>query len=666
MLTDRREPGVYVDIEDISYSEPTFATGRSVFCVGVCDRGPHNRIVSLTSEQEFIETFGKPDFHRTSMSHYCMDKAMQYTNQGLYVRISPDDALIANCIISANSTPSTTIGSASEFTFTTGSNLITNIDASVYDDFDIGDWIYSVSDTISESRQIIAKDTNTYTLDSNYTGTSGSTAANKYIPYEITSGTIAYDQKLEVGPANSIYEFFAVGTGKYYNNFVVKGTRNVTLEKQFTDQNGNVKYKYLFMDLAVYEIQKDGTERRVEGPWTVSLIKNTPDGQKIRSLTSGSLYYIEDVINRNSKLIQVVTGQRLQDLYIGTDVDTELARAQVMLLLSIGNPVASTLVVPSVTGAQLQNGYDGTADIANSIPLYDAADHLYMDTKIYGLAKLAYNGSLTSYDGSIEQMKEVTYPWFTPDYIITGGWNSDVQDGGRQLAEYRQDCFHIADIGYHETYEQDLDARLNLSPWNNFTSMLYTQFRKVRDPYTGEMMTITPVYHAIASHLMVDGNYFLSEPVAGIEKGAISEPIELVYKANHTERGDLGDAELNCTIVEPDGKYFLTQYTTWKRLSVLKQAYVAKFVLFVRRSAYRLVKDLLDRKGTDYWTNQAKIRINNFLKKYSTSAATEALKTLKSYSVNVEFDSEAEELNVYIVLKPIGVINRINIYIAVA
>jgi len=665
MLTDRREPGVYVDIEDLSYSAPTSAVGRSVFCVGVCDRGPHNRIVTLTSEQDFLETFGKPNFHRTSMSHYCMDKAMQYTNQGLYIRVSPEDALIANCIVSANTTPSTTIGVASEFTFTNASNLITNIDATVYNDFDIGDWIYSTDDTISESRQIIAKDSNTYTLDSEYTGTSGSTAANKYIPYEITSTSIAYDEKVEEAPVNSIYEFYAVGTGKYYNNFIVKGVRNVSLEKQFVDQNGNAKYKYLFMDIAIYEVKKDGTERKVEGPWTVSLTKTTPDGQKIRSLTSGNLYYIEDVINKRSKLIQIATGQKLQDLYIGSDTDTELARAQVMLLLSLGNPVASNLVVPTVIGAQLQNGYDGTADTSNLLPLYDSADHLYMDDKLFGMVKLAYIGSLTSYDGTIEQIKEVTYPWFTPDYIITGGWNNDIQDGGRQLADYRQDCFHLGDTGDNYSYDDDLDARLNSVPWNNFTSMLYTQFRKVRDPYTGEMMNITPVYHAIASHLMVDGNYFLSEPVAGIEKGAISEPIELEYKANHTERGDLGDAELNCTIVEPEGKYFLTQFTTWKRLSILKRAHAAKFVCFVRKMIPPLVKDLLERKGTDYWVNQAQLRIDKFLKPYGTGGPVEVLKTLRSYSITVNFDEDASELNVYLILKPIGVIERINVYIAV-
>jgi hypothetical protein len=164
---------------------------------------------------------------------------------------------------------------------------------------------------------------------------------------------------------------------------------------------------------------------------------------------------------------------------------------------------------------------------------------------------------------------------------------------------------------------------------------------------------------------MVDGNYFLGEPVAGIEKGAIAEPIELVYTANHTERGDLGDAELNLTISEPEGKYFLTQFTTWKRLSILKRLHAAKFVAFVRKSIPPLLKDLLQRKGTKFWIDQGQRRVEYFLSQYMNSNV-EALNMLTNYSANVEFDEISSELNVYIGLTPVRVIERINVYIAVS
>lgn len=193
---------------------------------------------------------------------------------------------------------------------------------------------------------------------------------------------------------------------------------------------------------------------------------------------------------------------------------------------------------------------------------------------------------------------------------------------------------------------------------------MYSQFRKRFDEYTAEWMTISPVYHAIENHLNIDNRVFLGEPVAGIEKGAIAEPIELVYQGNHTELGDMWDKELNSTINEPDGVYFLTQFTTWKRLSILKRLHAAKFVAFVRKMVPPLLKDILQRKGTQFWRDQAGARVTHFLNKYMSSDV-EALNVLDDFSVNVEFDDVASELNVYINMRPVRVIERINVYIIV-
>jgi len=48
--------------------------------------------------------------------------------------------------------------------------------------------------------------------------------------------------------------------------------------------------------------------------------------------------------------------------------------------------------------------------------------------------------------------------------------------------------------------------------------LLYVQYRKVFDPFTGEKIWMNPVYHALERHLYCDGAYFIAEPVAGIEK----------------------------------------------------------------------------------------------------------------------------------------------------
>ncbi len=195
--------------------------------------------------------------------------------------------------------------------------------------------------------------------------------------------------------------------------------------------------------------------------------------------------------------------------------------------------------------------------------------------------------------------------------------------------------------------------------------MLYTQYREIFDMYTGAKIWISPVYHAIERHLFCDGAYFIAEPVAGIEKGAIQEPIKLAYRANHVERGDLIDVELNPTIVEPQGKYFLTQFTTWKRLSIMKRAHVAKFLAYVRKTLPVLLKDILQRKATAFWVNQAKFRVDTFLNNFLEDPSLERYSILKSYTSTVEFDDVQSELNVYVDLFPIRAIERINVYLIV-
>jgi len=682
MITDRREPGVYVSIEDVSYVAPPSAVGRTVFNVGVCPKGPHNRIVEVTSQGEFQNTFGEPNFYRTSKSHYIMDKSMQLTGRGLYVRLVPEDAKQAQVLIKKSGSIEADLVTQITGAFNWANSKTVIADSDVTSDLGEGDWFFSTEETeggVQYAKQIVSIDLQTdgsteITLDSDYSGTTGtSTGAFKYSPFNVVNDT-GYPCTLEIPDETAgvdsdiVYAFYAIGAGAYYNNYKIKGARNVELEKMYTDEDGNVKYPYLFMDLGVYYVDDEGYETLVEGPWTISMVNTTPEGIKIRDLSSGQSLYIQNVVNDRSELIRCCVGSAAQNLKSKTEPENSTAlRKQIMMILSSGSPAGTGMIVTGEKGIFFASGSDGTTDGTGSgIPLYDEyTGNIYIDEHIEGLATQAYNGSLTSIDGSIEQLREVTYPWFQPDYILTGEWSPATQNAGRQLADYRQDCIHLGDSGFNYTYTDDLDARLNDVPWNNWTSTIYPQFRKRRDEYTGEMMTISPVYHAIERHLTIDGNYFLAEPVAGIEKGAITEPIELIYKANHTERGDLIDAEMNVTIVEPDGKYILSQFTSWKRLSILKRLHAAKFVAFVRKMVPPLLKDLLQRKGTPFWINQGQARVENFLSKY-TGGDVEALNVLSSYSVNVQFDEIGSELNVYIMLKPLRVIERINVYISVA
>ena len=239
-VTDRREPAVYVTIEDASYVAPSLEIGRIVYGVILCDQGPHNRIVTLTSKEAFRQMFGEPDIRRVSQTFYQLDKALEYTNKVMVCRVVPEDSYWANSAVKISSTASTPIAGV-DYNFVQDNNVITPQSQNAYDEFEIGDFIYADGDTVTEACQIISKDDSSgfsFVLDKGYSGASKTASAVKYTPYIVESqANISDVGDMPDTDLDSIYYFYALGAGAYYNNIRIKGTRNVELEKMYTDDD---------------------------------------------------------------------------------------------------------------------------------------------------------------------------------------------------------------------------------------------------------------------------------------------------------------------------------------------------------------------------------------------------------------------------------------------
>lgn len=676
--SDQREPAVYVSVSDQTYIGPTTETGRSVFGVILTDRGPHNRIVTINSREQYKKLFGEPNIVRCSQTHYILDAALQYTNKAYVCRVTPTDSYLSNVKISFSDTSTSITGS---FTFTTdkydsdgvvynpsdptqfvGNFIYGRVTASILDSekLEVGDWIYSSADTISEARQVISITTvstaGIITLDAPYEGTQGtSSGIKKYVPYETAStASVSSGDNIETN-GTFVYHFYANGAGKYYNDLTIKCVRNYEMERMYTDDTGTILYPYTFVDFYVYINNSNGTQTLVEGPWTVSLIRKTPSNEIIKSIVTGEAIYIEDVVNRNSNYIRVVSGSQVDDL--SSVVTGEKKRLQVMTLLLQENPVGMNNITSG--GINFAEGTDGTG-------LFDQFGNISPSELLLGRVSQAYQGTLTSVDGSIEMMPEFVFPVYEPDYIVSGGFPVLVQYSAAKLANARLDCHHLADTGVnYSSHLLDIQSRQQTVAWNYWTSSLYVQYRMIQDMYTGRQFYISPVYHAIQSHLNTDNNYFLAEPPCNIEKGAIGESIKLAYSTNHSIRGDLQDKELNYTIAETDGVYFATQFTTWKRYSALKRQHIAKFTSYAYRQIPKILKDIVQRRASQYWLSQAQTRINSFFSKFLDGSGSDRYSCISSFSATIDFDKERSELNVYVSFVPIYSIERIKVFLTI-
>lgn len=475
-----------------------------------------------------------------------------------------------------------------------------------------------------------------------------------HVPVQVVSSkNIRSADDFNTNDIYNIFYFYAEGVGSYYNNILLQGVRNYQLEKMYTDDNGVPLYKYIFMDLTIFGENEDGSTTILEGPWTVSLVNKVGD-QVVRDLNTGRELYIVNTINERSEYIKCKEGINASILE-GLTKEKEELRLKVMALFSV------SFVYRTRTSGQegffLENGNDGIQ--------YDVFGRLNINNaEISQLVRNAYATDLKSTDGSIQLLMQTLYPWYLLDYVISGGYNVDIQSAARELVDTRKDCLLLADTGeYKLNATEELRARSLDVPWNTWNAMLYTQYRTITDPYSGKQITISPVYHAIERHLTVDNNYFMSEPVAGIEKGALQERAVLAYKPSLADMEEMIDVELNPTITEPDGTYFLTQFTTYKRASVMKRAHAVKIVQHLQKRLPSILKDLLQRKGTPYWVSVAESRVDTFMKQFTN--ANTPKHSFKSYNIDLNWDEERSEIYIGLTVKPLRAIEAIHVNIIV-
>lgn len=558
------------------------------------------------------------------------------------------------------------------FKFVMGSNLVEAMDSTSFSSVRLKDWIYPSGDSAnvdsSFMRQVVAKyvedDIYYINLDSEYLGfTTDATEypngqpIRVYRPFEVLSGVnIRYPNQIMTTDSDNLWTFYAKGAGSYYNNIFLVGVRNIAYESLYTDETGLPLYRYAFMDLYIYERDEStGNNKLIEGPWTVSLIRTTQSGQVVRDINTGYELYLENIININSQYIQCASALGVDELVYNED--SEVLRLQVLSMFSIEQVYKENTL--GENGLLLSKGEDGC--------LYDAYGRIQTHhPKIEASVARVFAVVAASEDQSIENLPNVLYPWYQLDYIFSGGFSAAVQASARELADRRNDCMLLADTGYQISADNDLAARRTSYAWNTWNAMLYVGYRQIFDINTGKYIWITPVYHAVERHLFCDAKYWISEPVAGIEKGAISEPIKLAYNAHLSKLEDMISVELNPTIIEPDGVYLLTQFTTWKRLSIMKRAHAVKFIHYIRKQIPPLLKDILQRKMTPYWVNLAFQRLNGFLQPFvSVTNGSERYASISKYDIKVIPDEARNELRVLLTIKPLRVIEAIHVNIIV-
>jgi len=563
----------------------------------------------------------------------------------------------------------------SSFIFTENSVTVVCSDESSFDSIGVEEWIYPSRLNSTFAKQVIKKQigpTNDYELiiDSVFVGTDSPSpeTIKSYVPIEIVSDiNIRTHKSIDIQDSDNIFHVVGLGTGSYYNNIYLKGVRNIEMENYWLDDDTATfpepLYKYAFLEIGIYERRADGSSVLLEGPWLTSLINkasatNDANSDIIRDPETGRSMYLPTVVNENSDFIRVYEANGV-DLLEGTSESAEKLRIQLMSLFSEGTILDSN--IKGKEGFFLENGEDGI--------LFDSRGRYNKyNTEIVGSIRRCYEGTMASADNqnSIQKVVEEIYPRYVFDYVLAGGYDKSIQKAAADLAWKRGSMLALLDTGHNLNAQEDLNARHNDTPFNHWSAALYTQYRKIDDPYTGKKMWITPVYHAIEAHLKVDTEYWIGEPVMMNLKGAITESMELAYDPSNDEMKDMIRAQLNPTIndlSENGGKYFIQNITTYKRLSRLQYLYVVKPLMYVKQRIQPLLKEFLGLKGSPYNVGRVRKKVNAFLTPYIAERGRYRL--FKSFDSFVYMDDIRNQLYVTIEFKFDGLIEQIPVTIRV-
>lgn len=235
------------------------------------------------------------------------------------------------------------------------------------------------------------------------------------------------------------------------------------------------------------------------------------------------------------------------------------------------------------------------------------------------------------------------------DLVFAGGYPRDVKDKAVELAETRRDCVSILDLDDNLSVEVALRKRSESYYYNTWYAALYEPYRKIREPYCGKDIWVSPVYHTawlIGTNDRINAVWYA---VAGFERGMEEGIKELRYTPNLSERDAFYLNQINPTVQFREGKVLWGQLTTHRKPDAMQNLNIVRCVLYIKRALENYSRYFLfDFNDVITW-KEIERGFAQFLK------TVKEARGLYSYSVKVyadEYMRRKKEARASIILEP--------------
>jgi phage tail sheath protein FI len=214
------------------------------------------------------------------------------------------------------------------------------------------------------------------------------------------------------------------------------------------------------------------------------------------------------------------------------------------------------------------------------------------------------------------------------------------------------------DNGDNASVNAALATRNDTNTFNTYYVALYESFNKVADPFTGQDVWFSPVYHM--SYLLPrnDNVAELWFAAAGFNRAAIDTIKELRYNPRLGQRDQLYLKQLNPIVKFAQGYVVWGQLTSQAKASALQDLNIVRLVLYCKRALEQFCRNFIFEQNDAITWGQVSGAITEFLE------VIKQKRGLDNYAVEVgasDYERKTKTFHVNVTLEPTRVVEKIEL-----
>jgi hypothetical protein len=511
-------PGVYTKIIDLSLFVQVVPASIGLVC-GFTRKGRDNELIFVGSRAEYVSEWGEPNITDYT-KNYGQGPYIAYNHLGesgslYWMRLLPDDAAFSNFRIDTQMAASDATASVS-ITYVASLNTVGEIQSNletVVDNKPLaflypigrGDYYNALSVRFLEFSNPTVD--GVYTLDIYEKQTDGEDVIIE--SFAVSFDPNAMDNSGDSLFITSILETYSsvlraemeLTSGEYTDGYKL-------IAKNYDNEIGNVDVDLTAMTISDDKQDfSDWEKTPATGNGNYVIIVKDSKGREIWGWmgASGGVDDEEITVYPTRGLTAATPGW-LGATATFEETDTSITYKIRESKASVADAFSSEIPVP------LRKGSEGALRLDNGA----------LDTDEAGdLLQSAYSGNID------ESMYDPELVYFS--LVYDAGYPTKVKTAISSLCQTRRDCVGIMDNGDNSTSNAAIATRVDDHVFNNFYTTLYEPFNKVSDPFTGEDIWFSPIYHM---SYLIPRNDNVAEiwfAAAGFNRGSIDTIRDLRY-----------------------------------------------------------------------------------------------------------------------------------------